>query len=79
MTSLVLPRIAVYHSAWTAFAQHQYDDLEQALKQSQTNFVAARRQLLFQLILACLITIFVTIRVIQEIARRLRAEEKLLQ
>jgi PAS domain S-box-containing protein len=79
MVSVTLPLLAVYHSAWNALAQYQCDDFGRAIKQGEADFMAAQRQLLFELILACVIMLFISIRVAQEVARRLRAEEKVLQ
>ena len=81
MVGVSLPRIAVYHDAWSAFTQCQVDKIEQGIKQSKADFAAAQRGLVFLVILACLITValavYVTFRVTREIAERQRAEEAL--
>ena len=83
MVGVSLPRIAVYHDAWSAFTQCQVDKIEQGIKQSKADFAAAQRRLLFLIILAGLITaaiaVYVTFRVAREIAERQRAEEALRQ
>jgi signal transduction histidine kinase len=83
MVRVALPRIAVYHAAWNAFAQCQIDKIEQGIKQSKADFAAARRRLLFMIMLALLITsataVYVTCRVTREIAERQRAENDLLE
>ena len=79
MVSVTLPLLAIYHAAWDAFAQYEHDEMEQAIKQSQADFVVLQRQLLFYLILACVIAIFVTIRVTQLVAQRQSADENLRQ
>ncbi len=81
MVSVTLPRLAIYHEAWNNFARYQFDEIAQAIKQSKADFVVAQRQLLFQLMLACGLTlttaVFVTHRVTREAARRARAEDNL--
>ena len=83
MMEHALPYIGVYHAAWSAFTQCQVDKIEQGIKQSKADFVAAQRRLVFLIILACLITaaiaVYVTFRISREIAGRQRAEEALNQ
>ncbi len=83
MAEVTLPRIAVYHAAWNAFAECQADKIEQGIKQSKADLAAAQRRLLCLVILAMLIAVaiagYVIFRVTREIAERERAEEALRQ
>jgi PAS domain S-box-containing protein len=83
MVGVTLPRIAVYHAAWDAFAQCQADKIERGIKQIKADFVAAQRRLQFLIIMAGLITVaiavYVTFRVTREVAERERAEKALRQ
>jgi signal transduction histidine kinase/ActR/RegA family two-component response regulator len=83
MVEVSLPRIAVYHAAWDAFAQCQVDKIEQGIRLSKADFASAQQRLLFLIILAVLITsvtaVYVTVNVSREVAERQRAQEALRQ
>jgi two-component system, cell cycle sensor histidine kinase and response regulator CckA len=81
MVEVSLPSIAVYHTAWGVFTQHQIDKIEKAIKQSKADFALAQRRLEFMVFLASLITVatalYVTSRVTREVADRQRAQKDL--
>jgi signal transduction histidine kinase/DNA-binding response OmpR family regulator len=81
MMEVVRPNLTTYHAAWSAFDQHEGNTIDQVIQQSNADYIAGQREFLLTLVLAGLITIgiaiFTVVRVSQQIAVRIRAEQAL--
>jgi signal transduction histidine kinase/DNA-binding response OmpR family regulator len=81
MVEVVRPNLTTYHTAWSAFDQHEGNTIDQVIQQSNADYIAGQREFLLTLVLAGLITIgiaiFTVVRVSQQIAVRIRAEQAL--
>ena len=81
MADVVRPNFMTYHDAWEAFDQFQVDEINQAVQQSQADYIAGRREFFLTLLLTVLFTIaiafFTVSRMAREIADRREAEESL--
>ena len=81
MVDETLPLLKVYHQAWSAFAESKTERMEDAARQRQAGYAAARKIFLVQIGLATIFAIgiaaVVTAGLSRETSRRERAEKEI--
>jgi signal transduction histidine kinase/CheY-like chemotaxis protein len=81
MMEVVRTNLTAYHTAWSAFDQHEGNTIDGVIQQTKADYIAAQWEFLLTLVLAGLITtgiaIFTVVRVSQEIAVRIHVEQAL--
>jgi len=83
MVTVTLPLLIRYHAAWDAFVQFQGEQMDQTALAARTMYAATRKQtfylILFAVVGASAIALFVTRKIEDETTERERAQKALLR